>query len=368
MKYRVIGWTYLGNRMYPMHRGFGAGVEKAIVEDIRAHGYRFGGDMHEEYCPVLNDGTYVSYSWRGWGGIMAHAWRQESGKCPYMRYYMNMFIPEEDRVYPELKVDDTRIEPRTKRLDVHKMHLAEAPFQAIKEGTKTVELRLFDAKRRKIDVGDRIEFTSLASGEKITVDVVDLFVAKNFLELFSSPAYGSGDGLLFPPEAVGSPQGTTPEEMAEAMHAYYSAEEEKKRGVVAITLRKITHSMRTYLNICLEDLSDDEISEITPEWYVKFPRYSTKICYRIGENDEYDPDLNVMLRKTLEGVMGKEELLRALIEKNGAEIYLVAVPEIIWDCEDPRPMLSLDADIVEFLYKSGARIDLDYYIIERKNA
>ena len=35
-----------------------------------------------------------------------------------------------------------------------------------KEGTKTIELRLFDEKRRKIQIGDIIEFSNTETGEK----------------------------------------------------------------------------------------------------------------------------------------------------------------------------------------------------------
>ena len=42
----------------------------------------------------------------------------------------------------------------------HSMQLTPSPFQMIKEGTKTIELRLFDEKRRKIQTGDIIEFSN----------------------------------------------------------------------------------------------------------------------------------------------------------------------------------------------------------------
>ena len=42
----------------------------------------------------------------------------------------------------------------------HSMQLTPSPFQMIKEGTKTIELRLFDEKRRKIQIGDIIEFSN----------------------------------------------------------------------------------------------------------------------------------------------------------------------------------------------------------------
>ena len=41
------------------------------------------------------------------------------------------------------------------------MKLQESPFERIKSGTKTVEFRLYDEKRSKINIGDQIEFSKL---------------------------------------------------------------------------------------------------------------------------------------------------------------------------------------------------------------
>ena len=44
---------------------------------------------------------------------------------------------------------------------IHNMKLQPEPLEMIKSGQKTYELRLWDAKRQKISVGDTIEFLSL---------------------------------------------------------------------------------------------------------------------------------------------------------------------------------------------------------------
>ena len=41
---------------------------------------------------------------------------------------------------------------------MHKLNVKEKYYNMLKSGTKTIELRLFDEKRRKIKVGDTIEF------------------------------------------------------------------------------------------------------------------------------------------------------------------------------------------------------------------
>ncbi|UKI28983.1 MAG: DUF3850 domain-containing protein [Clostridium sp.] len=50
---------------------------------------------------------------------------------------------------------------------IHEMRLNNEPFNKIKEGTKTVELRLLDEKRKKtLRVGDKIIFTNRTNNEK----------------------------------------------------------------------------------------------------------------------------------------------------------------------------------------------------------
>ncbi len=41
---------------------------------------------------------------------------------------------------------------------VHEMLLAPKPFEMMKSGQKTIELRLYDEKRKHIQIGDRIRF------------------------------------------------------------------------------------------------------------------------------------------------------------------------------------------------------------------
>lgn len=43
---------------------------------------------------------------------------------------------------------------------IHQLKLAAEPFNAITSGNKTIESRLFDDKRQKIQLGDKIIFTN----------------------------------------------------------------------------------------------------------------------------------------------------------------------------------------------------------------
>lgn len=67
----------------------------------------------------------------------------------------------------------------------HTMKLKEDPFERMKNGTKTIEFRLYDEKRRKIKVGDEIEFFKLPKlQERILVRVKNLYRGDSFKILF----------------------------------------------------------------------------------------------------------------------------------------------------------------------------------------
>ena len=107
---------------------------------------------------------------------------------------------------------------------IHKMKLQESPFERIKNGTKTVEFRLYDEKRSKIKIGDQIEFAKLPDlQETILVDVLDLYREDTFENLFKK---------LFTDEDEIKRKTTS-------MYQYYSPEEEQQYGVLGIKISLI---------------------------------------------------------------------------------------------------------------------------------
>ena len=83
----------------------------------------------------------------------------------------------------------------------------------------------------------------------------------------------------------------------------------------------------------------------------------------IGYNDRYRVNVNEMIRKTLSELAGKTDLLAELRRRYDLTYFLEIVPEIASGSDEPTPILSLDEDIVEFLARTGARHDLDYYVL-----
>ena len=83
---------------------------------------------------------------------------------------------------------------------------------------------------------------------------------------------------------------------------------------------------------------------------------------KIGINDVYDNNVNNMIRVTLKDLYYKVDVLIDLKEKYDLEYYLEVVPSIIRNSEKVKQILSLEEDVIEFLYKTKTIHDLDYYI------
>lgn len=116
----------------------------------------------------------------------------------------------------------------------HEMQLQPEPFAMIQSGSKTIELRLYDEKRRKIQVGDTILFTNTKNGEHLSVRVLALSVFDSFEELYRNlPLLKCG----YTEEDIAS---ASPDDM----DAYYSKEKQKEYGVVGITI-VLEENMRT---------------------------------------------------------------------------------------------------------------------------
>ena len=115
---------------------------------------------------------------------------------------------------------------------IHKMILATSPFKSISLGKKTIEMRLYDEKRSKIKVGDEIEFENIATHQKIRCTVIKLTQYKDFFELYSN----------FDKTVLGYDENETAK--AEDMYAYYSPEQIKKYGVLAIEIKLINRTAR----------------------------------------------------------------------------------------------------------------------------
>ena len=109
---------------------------------------------------------------------------------------------------------------------VHNMKLHAEPFEMIRSGQKTIELRLYDEKRQKIQEGDSIIFTNDATGQKLCAIVKKLHRFGSFEELYQN----------LPLLQCGYTSDDVDTARPSDMEQYYSAEEQEKYGVLGIEI------------------------------------------------------------------------------------------------------------------------------------
>ncbi|MBK3495028.1 ASCH domain-containing protein [Viridibacillus sp. YIM B01967] len=100
-------------------------------------------------------------------------------------------------------------------------------FKAIKEGKKTVEVRLNDENRRKIKIGDTIKFIRVPEqNETLKVQVTDLRKYDTFEEMYENISFQDFDC-----------EGWSMKAMVEGTYEIYTPEQEKRWGTLAITIK-----------------------------------------------------------------------------------------------------------------------------------
>ena len=109
---------------------------------------------------------------------------------------------------------------------IHNMKLHSSPFEMIKSGKKTIELRLFDEKRQQIKVGDKIVFTNTNTQETLNTTVAKLYRFADFDELYN----------CLPLLKCGYTDEDVDKARPSDMEQYYSLEEQKIYGVMGIEI------------------------------------------------------------------------------------------------------------------------------------
>ena len=109
---------------------------------------------------------------------------------------------------------------------LHTMKLFPGPYSMIKSGKKTIELRLFDEKRKQIKIGDSIACTNTETGESLTKRVVKLHRFHSFDALYKA----------LPLLQCGYTEDNIDQAHPSDMDRYYSVAEQEKYGVLGIEL------------------------------------------------------------------------------------------------------------------------------------
>lgn len=106
----------------------------------------------------------------------------------------------------------------------HTMHLYQHPFDMVIAGTKTIDIRINDTKRRNVKIGDKIKFINLDNeNEHVTVGVVGLMTFDSFWTFYRMVP------LVLCGYSEAEVATASPKDMV-----YYSEKEERKNGVVGI--------------------------------------------------------------------------------------------------------------------------------------
>ena len=111
----------------------------------------------------------------------------------------------------------------------HILKLQPKYFDYINNGTKRVELRLYDEKRQKINIGDTIIFQKEPELETtMGVKVIGLLRYNTFEELFED----------FDIEMLAD-KSMTKQELLNVLEEFYTPKKQKQYGVVGIHIEKI---------------------------------------------------------------------------------------------------------------------------------
>ncbi len=108
----------------------------------------------------------------------------------------------------------------------YRMNLQKKYFDFVKNGTKRIELRLLDEKRRQIKVGDRIDFE--CDGASIATRVIGVLYYQNFNEMFED----------YPMEILAE-KGFSKEELSKSLEEFYTPGLQSKYGVVGFRFELI---------------------------------------------------------------------------------------------------------------------------------
>lgn len=107
----------------------------------------------------------------------------------------------------------------------YNMNLHNGPFESIKSGSKTIEMRLYDERRKTLQVGDTILFTNNSTSEQMLAKIVSLQVFDNFEDLYR---HFDKVSIGYKPDEIAKP---------DDMLLYYTLEQIKEYGVLAIGIK-----------------------------------------------------------------------------------------------------------------------------------
>lgn len=111
----------------------------------------------------------------------------------------------------------------------HKMKLQPKYYNFILNGTKRIEVRLFDEKRQQIKIGDIIKFLKESDlNESFNAEVIGLLRYNSFEDMFKDFDI-----------SILSDKSMSKEELIGVLEQFYTKEEQEKYGVLGIRIELV---------------------------------------------------------------------------------------------------------------------------------
>mgnify|MGYP000339020370 CR=1 FL=1 len=187
---------------------------------------------------------------------------------------------------------------------IHYMNLVPSAFVKIADGSKTIELRLNDEKRKRINVGDTVVFNCNENSDIVTTRVKQLHKFADFESLYNA----------LPLDECGYAKSELDTAHYTDMEQYYTKEQIKKYGALGIVLCNISTICNVKEKLTNEDILEllapsvfNPTSELLLSRAEKYQADDKTSVYVYSENDEYK---GIVVFKT---------------EENTAEILDIAV-------------------------------------------
>lgn len=182
-----------------------------------------------------------------------------------------------------------------KKLFDHEMKLNRGAFEAIMSGKKTIELRLYDKKRQKVDIGDQIKFYCKETNESFYITVKDIIVADDFSSLFQKvnlSKCGFDENIDF-------------ESAVKSMEEYYSPEKQAKYKVVAFEFEEIPeYDSSMFMPSKTEDCEETDDYDDIEDDDIEMGNPSNILAKLREESDEdNDDDFSYDFKNTVSPIM-----------------------------------------------------------------
>ena len=117
-------------------------------------------------------------------------------------------------------------------METYKMGLQKQYFDFMKDGTKRIELRLYDEKRQKIALGDLVDFVD-PDGRKISTRIIGLLKYESFKDLFEDFDIAVlADGSM------------SKQKLLQDLERFYTPEQQEQYGVLGLRIELLTETSK----------------------------------------------------------------------------------------------------------------------------